>query len=753
MRRWLILILVSILVTTTNAQFGEIASLATSLLGSALGGGGGIGALAGAGAAGAGAASQAGGALAQIGQLYQLAQGALQLTGTGVGVLNQASEGNWFPAVLEQTAKSSQSLMRPGGAGGLNLGALGPAPAKPGAGLGPEFGTSFPAPNIDDYDENAEIPGPPDGLIDIDSGDYEGEVVQATTTLPPASTTISTTTTELVTLFPEDGEEVTPEPTTPTSRQIRIQLPDKNGNSGVGTEEELDYEDLIKNSKSKTGTPEKVVLPTIDAESSEELKKNVITHGTKTKPIVPKLDKLIVSQVEGNKRIEKPPKYDFNSGVQNINEKKNEIRQKITDASRQINANLENQGNENRQTIESTVNELKVIPDLSNTVVPTLAPRVIAHTLPTIPRHIPQPRSVATPLAVPASAPAPAVAASTQVQQATVAPQPQVAQPQPAAQNYLYPQQTYQTQQQQQQYQQYYYHQQQPYGQQTQNYWGYNQYGQPQYYTTQVPQQPQANYYYNQNQYYQQQQQQQAQRVAQPQPQQQIYQQLPAQPQPQPQQQGLPAPTRVPVAAPTPVIVQQTTPPPAPQATQNPNQVFHYYHDGRQIIQQIIPKQLVQRNNLPLNGPFKSQNVNAAPTDQNEYLRRQRALSQAYTQPRTRTNAVAHQASTQNIPNPKPAPKIFESTVSATGHSQAHAIRTYQATANTAARVQQNPVQPSAKPRKLVQPPAPVRSTGRFATSQKRPVMSGHVIPGPTIDHRSIQEKRTTAKPRFARMP
>lgn len=79
--------------------------------------------MAGAGAAGAGAAGQAGGAIAQIGQcklvltkkigfkiliVYQLAQGALQLTGTGVGVLNQASEGNWFPAVLEQTAKNSR---------------------------------------------------------------------------------------------------------------------------------------------------------------------------------------------------------------------------------------------------------------------------------------------------------------------------------------------------------------------------------------------------------------------------------------------------------------------------------------------------------------------------------------------------------------------------------------------------------------------------------------------------------------------
>uniref|UniRef100_A0A0M3HLE4 Uncharacterized protein n=1 Tax=Ascaris lumbricoides TaxID=6252 RepID=A0A0M3HLE4_ASCLU len=33
--------------------------------------------------------------------VYQLAQNALQLTGTGVGILNQASEGKWFSMVAE----------------------------------------------------------------------------------------------------------------------------------------------------------------------------------------------------------------------------------------------------------------------------------------------------------------------------------------------------------------------------------------------------------------------------------------------------------------------------------------------------------------------------------------------------------------------------------------------------------------------------------------------------------------------------
>ncbi|VDO28097.1 unnamed protein product [Haemonchus placei] len=92
-----------------NGQFAEIASIATSLLGSGLGP-----ALGGVSSAGSAAAPGALGALSQIGQLYQLAQGALQLTGTGVGVLNQASEGNWFPAALETASKSASDVVASG---------------------------------------------------------------------------------------------------------------------------------------------------------------------------------------------------------------------------------------------------------------------------------------------------------------------------------------------------------------------------------------------------------------------------------------------------------------------------------------------------------------------------------------------------------------------------------------------------------------------------------------------------------------
>lgn len=42
--------------------------------------------------------------------VYQFAQAALQLTGTGVGIANQASEGAWFPVVVENAAKINRDF-------------------------------------------------------------------------------------------------------------------------------------------------------------------------------------------------------------------------------------------------------------------------------------------------------------------------------------------------------------------------------------------------------------------------------------------------------------------------------------------------------------------------------------------------------------------------------------------------------------------------------------------------------------------
>lgn len=66
--------------------------------------------------------------------VYQLAQAALQLTGTGVGIANQASESSWFPVAVESAARMNRDfqdrLLKNGGAG------LGPLPPSPIAGGG-----------------------------------------------------------------------------------------------------------------------------------------------------------------------------------------------------------------------------------------------------------------------------------------------------------------------------------------------------------------------------------------------------------------------------------------------------------------------------------------------------------------------------------------------------------------------------------------------------------------------------------------
>lgn len=39
--------------------------------------------------------------------VYEIAQGALQLTGTSVGILNQAAEGKWFNTFVEEARNVS----------------------------------------------------------------------------------------------------------------------------------------------------------------------------------------------------------------------------------------------------------------------------------------------------------------------------------------------------------------------------------------------------------------------------------------------------------------------------------------------------------------------------------------------------------------------------------------------------------------------------------------------------------------------
>uniref|UniRef100_A0A914MHQ9 Candidate secreted effector n=1 Tax=Meloidogyne incognita TaxID=6306 RepID=A0A914MHQ9_MELIC len=143
-----------------NAQFGEIASAISSLVaggaGSGLAGGLGTGLGTGLGSAigtGASAGAGAAGALGNIGQLYQLAQAALQLTGTGVGIANQASESAWFPVVVENAARMNKDFQdrlfngfgngqsSGGGGSGINGGIK--SSSKLTTNIGSEYGKEF----------------------------------------------------------------------------------------------------------------------------------------------------------------------------------------------------------------------------------------------------------------------------------------------------------------------------------------------------------------------------------------------------------------------------------------------------------------------------------------------------------------------------------------------------------------------------------------------------------------------------------
>ncbi|WKY16407.1 hypothetical protein Q1695_001228 [Nippostrongylus brasiliensis] len=340
---WPLLVLFCLCVQSTNGQFAEIASIATSLLGS------GLGPALGAASAGAGAAPAAASALSSIGQLYQLAQGALQLTGTGVGVLNQASEGNWFPAALEQASNGAKALMNPNGFRGQpNLGALGPIGARnTGSQIGPEFGTGFPAPSVEDYTDNNQAPSvsvttkAPESLVKINEEDNFDEFT---------ATTKEPTSTHPVTLFPIEPESnsVTEPSTAAPLKEIRIELP-----KNTQEQTDSDYIDEVKTdgdsrvqvtNKAKSDGDESLLIP--NRWSGSKKPTGNVRGG------VPNLTKLIdvlrksnlkeaeimeiVSQIEENDNVPVPPKIDFSSAVQNIPLKKHQTRERIVKASREL---------------------------------------------------------------------------------------------------------------------------------------------------------------------------------------------------------------------------------------------------------------------------------------------------------------------------------------------------------------------------------------------------------------------------------
>uniref|UniRef100_A0A914HD66 Uncharacterized protein n=1 Tax=Globodera rostochiensis TaxID=31243 RepID=A0A914HD66_GLORO len=150
--------LLFVLISQATGQFGEIASVISSLVANGAPAGlAGLGTAGSLGSLGASAGSGAAGALSNFGPLYQLAQAALQLTGTGVGIANQASESAWFPVVVENAAKMHRDfqdrLVQGGGGGGLGGAAVagsaggtataGPKDRSGSKSGGGEFGTDY----------------------------------------------------------------------------------------------------------------------------------------------------------------------------------------------------------------------------------------------------------------------------------------------------------------------------------------------------------------------------------------------------------------------------------------------------------------------------------------------------------------------------------------------------------------------------------------------------------------------------------
>ncbi|RCN24663.1 hypothetical protein ANCCAN_29636 [Ancylostoma caninum] len=121
------------------------------------------------------------------------------------------------------------------------LGSLGPTPTAGNSGsqIGPEFGTGFPAPNVEDYTDNTEkteaktTTKAPETLVNIDDNDFD-ELTS------PSGPTAAPTPTVPATLFPEESNSVTEPTSAAPLKEIRIELPK---NTGENTDS--DYIDQV----------------------------------------------------------------------------------------------------------------------------------------------------------------------------------------------------------------------------------------------------------------------------------------------------------------------------------------------------------------------------------------------------------------------------------------------------------------------------------------------------------------------------
>ncbi|GMT04204.1 hypothetical protein PENTCL1PPCAC_26378, partial [Pristionchus entomophagus] len=348
-----------------DAQFAELAGLATSFLGPGLGG-----ALEG--------ASAGAGALGQIGQLYQLAQAGIGLAGTGVDVLNKASQGNWFPAAIEQATLMQKNMGSvgergsgiPGGLGGLGgaLGALGNLPGLGGGGgggteIGSEFGKSFPAPSVEDYETEIDLKGTTTPAQSLE------RFFTSTTTQAPETTSIPRSIP--ITLFPEEEEDrdkdenFKPSVKSLPKRKINIILPkspdyfeakstDSESEIEFRTEKDRDYDSLI--TKEETGVSSNTIKERQTRSEKDRIidLERLIEVLSKNKM---KDDEIadIIKQVETNagRSEQTSHKDDLDSTVRNISPDMFEKQQRIIKATRDLREHLDQQQKEREELLTS----------------------------------------------------------------------------------------------------------------------------------------------------------------------------------------------------------------------------------------------------------------------------------------------------------------------------------------------------------------------------------------------------------------
>ncbi|KAK6035308.1 hypothetical protein COOONC_27180, partial [Cooperia oncophora] len=279
------------------------------------------------------------------------------------------------PEHLEDRAKVRIGQLMGGmaGFGGpSNFGALGPSRAS-GSQIGPEFGTNFAAPNVEDYEDNnvngAATAKKPDNLVNIDDEDDFDEFTNPPTTAPTRPPNPPT-------LLPEALESNAGATTRGPVKEIRIELP-----QNVQEQRDSDYIDEVKTdgnsriqvtSRIKNDGDESLLAP--DRESGAKTLNAKLPSGV---PNLPKLIKVlrrsnlkdsdiaeIISQIEDNENVPSPPRIDFSSAVQNIPLKKHQNRERIAKASREIQTNLgsPDQGHQLGQLPDLSVSATNVPP-------------------------------------------------------------------------------------------------------------------------------------------------------------------------------------------------------------------------------------------------------------------------------------------------------------------------------------------------------------------------------------------------------